>query len=478
MRRGSIVGPIILILVGLLFLANNLRPDVPMLEFLGQYWPFLLIGWGLVRLVEILIWAVRGKPLPTKGVSGGEWVLVVFLTLVGSGLYAFHSRVGWWGPARFRMHGIEMFGEAFDYTIDEQKITAGKTPRIILENLRGNVRITGSDTSEVRVNGRKTVRSMTREVADKVNASTALEVVQQAEAIVVKTNQNRAQDERYVTADLEITAPAGASVQVRGRDGDYDINDLQGNVEIDSDRAGVRVQNLGGSLRVNVRRSDMIRAQGVKGGVDLQGRGNDVELEGVQGQVTIDGAWGGELHFRDIAKPLRFQGVQAELQVQRVNGELRLGRGFFNGESVTGPIVLRGHNRGCCDVHLSDFSSSLDLTLQRGDVDLQPALPLSKMDIEVRNGNVNLAIPRSAKFNLKARVDKGEVQNDYGDPLRATNENRGGSLTGSVGEGPAIAITNDRGTISVRKSDEAPPPAPLTPQAPKPPIRPTTTEIN
>ena len=56
-----------------------------------------------------------------------------------------------------------------------------------------------------------------------------------------------------MTADLEITAPAGASVQARGRDGDYDINDLQGNVEIESDRAGVRVQNIGGSLRVNVR---------------------------------------------------------------------------------------------------------------------------------------------------------------------------------------------------------------------------------
>ncbi len=101
MRRGSIVGPIILILVGLLFLANNLRPDVPMLEFFGQYWPFLLIGWGLVRLVEILIWAFRGKSLPAKGVSGGEWVLVVFLTIVGSGLYAFHSRMGWRGPYHF-----------------------------------------------------------------------------------------------------------------------------------------------------------------------------------------------------------------------------------------------------------------------------------------------------------------------------------------------------------------------------------------
>jgi hypothetical protein len=478
MRRGSIVGPIILILIGLLFLANNLRPDVPMLEFLGQYWPFLLIGWGLVRLIEILIWAVRGKAIPAKGVSGGEWVLVVFLSLLGSGLYAFHSRVGWWGPARFRMHGIEMFGEAFDYTIDERKINAGKSPRIILENLRGNVRINGGDTVEVRVNGRKTVRSMTREAADRANDSTSLEVLQQADSIIVRTNQNRAQDERYVTADLEIAVPAGASVQARGRDGDYDINDLQGNVEIDSDRAGVRVQNIGGSLRVNVRRSDMVRAQAVKGTVDLQGRGNDVELEDVQGQVTIDGSWGGELHFRNLAKPLRFQGMQAELQVQRVNGEIRLGRGFLNGESLTGPIVLRGHNKGCCDVHLTDFNSSLDLTVQRGDVDLQPALPLSKIDVEVRNGNVDLAIPPGAKFNIKARADKGEVQNEYGDPLRQASESRGGTLTGNVGDGPAITISSDRGTVIVRKSDEAPPSAPLTPQAPRTPARPTKAEVD
>jgi hypothetical protein len=465
------VGPIILILIGLLFLANNLRPDVPMLEFLGQYWPFLLIGWGLVRLLEIVIWAVRGKSLPAKGVSGGEWVLVVFLSLLGSGLYAFHSRVGWWGPARFRMHGIEMFGEAFDYTIDEQKVNTQKNPRIILENLRGNVRINGGDTAEVRVNGRKTVRSMTREAADRANLSTSLEVLQQADSIIVRTNQNRAQDERYVTADLELSVPAGASVQARGRDGDYDINDLQGNIEIDSDRAGVRVQNLGGALRVNVRRSDMVRAQAVKGSIDLQGRGNDVELEDVQGQVTIDGSWGGELHFRNLAKPLRFQGMQAELQVQKVNGEIRLGRGFLNGEAIAGPIVLRGHNKGCCDVHLTDFSSSLDLTVERGDIDLQPALPLSKIDVEVRSGDVDLAIPRAAKFNIKARVDKGEVQNEYGDPLRRESESRGGTLTGNVGEGPAITITSNRGTVTVRKTDEAPPSAPLTPQAPRAPAR-------
>jgi DUF4097 and DUF4098 domain-containing protein YvlB len=469
--RSSIVGPIILILIGGLFLANNLRPDIPLLEFLGRFWPFMLIAWGVVRLIEILIWAIRGKPLPVNGISGGEWFMVIFLSLVGTGLYAFHTNVGW-PPTRIRMHGIEMFGEAFDYTIEEKKTQIGKSRRVILENLRGNTRITGADTTDVIVSGRKTVRSMSRDSADNVNQNTQLEVIEQADAIVIRTNQNRASEERYVTADLEITLPKGVNIQARGRDGDFEINNLQGGVEIDSDRAGVRVQNLGGDLRINVRRSDLIRAEGVQGTVELQGRGNDVELENVKGQVTIDGSWGGELHFRNLVKPVRYQGMQAELQVQKIGGDLRLGRGFLNGDSITGPIILRGRTKGCCDVRLTDFSSSLEMTVQRGDVELRPGRPLPKMDVDVRNGTVDLAIPGDAKFALKAQVGKGEVENEYGDALRVSDEGRGGSITGNVGEGPSIAITTERGHIAIRKADDIPAVAPLTPQPPRSPLPP------
>lgn len=473
MKRGSIVAPIILILVGALFLASNLRPDIPMLEFLGRYWPFLLIGWGFVRLVEIVIWAARGKPLPASGVSGGEWVLVVFLSLIGSGLYAFHTTVGW-PPTKIRMRGIEVFGEAFDYSIEEKRTPAAKSTRLILENLRGHARITGADVTEVRVSGRKTVRSLSREAADEVNRTTVLDVETQGDSILVRTNQNRVREERYVTADLEITVPRGMSVQARGRDGDFDVNDLQGAVEIDSDRAGIRLQNIGGNVKINVRRSDLVRGHTLKGDVDLQGRGNDIELESVEGQVMVDGSWSGDLQFRHLAKPLRYQGTQAEMQVERVNGEVRLGRGHMNGESLAGPVILRGRNKGCCDVELSDFTNSLDLTLDRGDIDLRPAVPTPKVRVELGNGNIHLAMPKEAKFSLRANVEKGEIENDYGPPLRLDDERRGASLSGSVGEGAEISIVSERGTITVRKAEEAPPRSPLTPQPPRLPRLPAT----
>ena len=47
MRRRSLTGPILIILVGGAFLIYNLRPDIPLFDLLAQYWPFLLIAWGI-----------------------------------------------------------------------------------------------------------------------------------------------------------------------------------------------------------------------------------------------------------------------------------------------------------------------------------------------------------------------------------------------------------------------------------------------
>ena len=467
MRKGSIAAPVILILIGALFLANNLRPEIPLMEFLGSYWPFLLIGWGIVRLLEIVYWAARGRPLPSSGISGGEWVLVVFISLIGSTMYAFHTNG--WGPARFRVHGIEMFGESYDYSMDENKVAIGSAKRVIIENFRGNARITGSDDPEVRVSGRKTVRALSQEDANKIHEGTQLEVFNQGDTVMVRTNLNKSPQERYVHADLEITVPRGVTVQARGRYGDFEIKDIKGNVEVDSENAAIRMEDIGGNAKVNVRRSDVVRAVGVVGDFDLQGRGNDVQLENVQGQVSIDGSWGGELVFRNLSKPLRFQGSQADVNVHRIEGEVRMGRGFVTGETLAGPVVVRGHSKGCCDVRLNGFSSSLDVDVDRGDIELKPANPMPKINVQLENGNVELNIPSDAKFSLRAQVDKGELNNDFGDALRTSDEGRGGVLTGSVGEGAPITLASRRGSVTVRKADSDPPTAPLTPQPPRAP---------
>src|SRR6476646_7752090 len=103
MRRGSIVGPVILIVIGAVFLLNNIRPDLSVLDMLASYWPFLLIVLGLLRLIEIFVSMNGGtRVLPERGISGGEWVLVVFLCVVGSGAFFFHRNIGRWPPNSIR----------------------------------------------------------------------------------------------------------------------------------------------------------------------------------------------------------------------------------------------------------------------------------------------------------------------------------------------------------------------------------------
>src|SRR5947209_6524433 len=166
MRGRSLVGPFVLILLGAAFLINNVRPDLNLFTFLANYWPFLLIGMGTLRLLEILAYAAAAKPLPRQGLSGGEIFLAVVIVIIGSGMFEVRRHLGVRFP--FRRPTLEVFGESFDYPISQQK-AIGEKSRILFDNVRGNVRVTGADAAEIRISGRKTVRAYNKADADKVN---------------------------------------------------------------------------------------------------------------------------------------------------------------------------------------------------------------------------------------------------------------------------------------------------------------------
>ncbi len=50
--RRSFAGPVILILIGLLFLMKNLGFRFPIWHWFGHWWPLLLILWGVIILVD------------------------------------------------------------------------------------------------------------------------------------------------------------------------------------------------------------------------------------------------------------------------------------------------------------------------------------------------------------------------------------------------------------------------------------------
>ena len=144
MRRGSVIGPLILIGLGVLFLFRNLWPEIPLVDMISRFWPFLLIAWGAIRLIEILFWSMTGKPLPRNGVSGGEWALIFVICIVGATMYTAHNAPSWFPTGRAWRRVVVNMGESYDYTFAPVEKPCAKNCRIVIESFRGNAKITGT----------------------------------------------------------------------------------------------------------------------------------------------------------------------------------------------------------------------------------------------------------------------------------------------------------------------------------------------
>jgi hypothetical protein len=447
MRGRSIVGPFVLISIGAIFLLNNIRPELNLFSLFARYWPFLLIGLGVLRLLEVLAYAAGSKPLPTRGLTGGEIFLLVLVCIVGSAIFQAHRHP--WGPFRITKRTMDIFGESFDYPTSQQKAIGDKS-RILFDNVRGNIRVNGGDAAEINITGHKTIRAYNKADADTVNQESPLEVLVQGDRVIVRTNQDRVSEDHKMSTDLEVTVPRGASIEGRGRYGDFDITDINGAVEIASDNAGVRLNKIGGNAKVDVKRSDIVRVVDIKGMVEVLGRGGDLELENIEGPVTVNGAFAGNLEFKNFSKPFHFESRNTDIRVERLPGRINMDLAALTGINLVGPITLTSKSK---DIKLDGFTQSLNLDLERGDIELRPhSLPLARIEGRIRNvGTIDLTLPAQGKFELVASTDKGEVRNEYGSAVKVDTEGRSSTMRMSEGGGPSIQVSTARGTLTVRK---------------------------
>ena len=90
----SIAGPVVLILMGVLFLCGTM--GILEIHNLGRlfahFWPALLILWGVIKLIEYEQAKRSGQPARGIGVGG----VFLMLFLIGAGLIATQAaRVDW-----------------------------------------------------------------------------------------------------------------------------------------------------------------------------------------------------------------------------------------------------------------------------------------------------------------------------------------------------------------------------------------------
>lgn len=460
--RSSVGGPLILITVGVLFLVHTVSPNFGIVSFFSHFWPFLLILWGAVQLLEIGVWAVSGSAVPYNGISGGAWFIVLLICFAGFMMHEAQGPSPWWHGPHFGP-GLEMLGDDHDFTVPPVQRTVGEAPKVVIENFRGDAKVVGVEGESISVGGHKLIQALDAGAASHINLQTPVEVLVQGKTVIIRCNQDRA-GSKNVTTNLEVSIPKHSSLEATGTYGDFEISDLDGAVDVSSENAGVRIQDVKGSVHVDTRKSDEIRCSDIGGAITLRGRGDDVELTRVAGEVNVTGDYSGEIALDDIANPVRVESMRTTFETARVAGEVKLARGSLDARNVVGPTRVKA---SATDMSLADFSGDLEVDVDKGDVNLRPGrLPFGKMAVHDKSGYIELTLPQKANFALTAATNHGSIDNELGEAFTEHNEGQGSRLEGTSGTGPELTLTTNRGDISLHKGDAAGAEPPKPPSAP------------
>jgi DUF4097 and DUF4098 domain-containing protein YvlB len=468
MRRSSILGPLVLITLGVIFLlvqTGHLQ-GYRLWEWYGRFWPFLLVGAGVIMLLE---WAYdqyaqpdSTQPRYRRRVGGGVFTLLVLLAVTG--LIFSGMREG--GHSRF-FDGMNLNQDNLDEFLGDkhesdqslaQSFPAGAS--LSVNNPRGDVTISGtSDDNQIHVNVHKDV--YTRSDSDAETKAQHLSPILNVSGNNVSLSVPSIEGGR---ADLTITVPATASSIVTANHGDIKINSIKAPVIVTANHGDIELSAITGDItaRINNGSSD-ISAHSVTGALTIEGHAHDTTLSDLSGPVTVRGEFFGDGHYEHIRGPIHFHTSRTDFQLARLDGEIELGSNAeLTTSNAVGPLTLTTYSR---NITLDRIAGDVFVTNRNGSVDVTGAPPLSNITIENRNGSVAVTVPEQSSFAYQFDATNGDIQSDFSEIKIPDGGLQKKTISGITGKGgPLLRIATSQGDISVKKGSILPlPPAPPAP---------------
>jgi hypothetical protein len=452
----SFAGPVVLIVLGIFFLLGNMRVLYwgTLGHWFAHYWPALLILWGVIKLFEYQQAQRVGRRSSGIGV-GGAFLLIALILF---GLAATQAERFNWDALRDHVHmgddDFQIFGRSYNYEDQmAQAFPAGASLHVV--DNRGAVNIVASDDPEIRVSVRKKVNADSQSDADKRNIEAKPQINVNGNVVTVNANTD-AGGEHGVTADLEIIVPRKASVVISSKHGDVSIMGREGDLSISNEHGDVSVSDITGKVALTLQNSSG-RIEQVSSDVTIEGRANDVSIEDVKGSVHMDGEFSESVKLSRIAKTVVFKSSRTDMEFAGLTGDLSLDSGDLRANDMIGPLRMVTRSK---DISLDGVSGDVRLQNQNGSVEVH----LSKVgstEITNRDGDIQIYVPDKSGFQVDAHTRNGEIETDF-DDIKVISDNDNGTGTGSVGGGgPHITVSNEHGTIEIKKGSSAPPAPPV-----------------
>jgi len=470
MRRGSVLGPLLLIAVGVLFLlVETSRLNLSRFwEWYGHWWPMLLVAAGIVLLAEWTFDQVHmrdpERPPYRRSAGFGVFLLLFFLVLAGVVVRNVHGYSSGYSNL-FPGYRIdqntfdEFFGDKHesDQTMD-LAFPAGGSVAVV--NPRGDVTIDGtSDDGRVHIAEHKQVYSHSDADAESKAQQLSPAVAREGTAVSINI---AAMD--GASADLVLTVPAAAAIQVNANRGDIHVASIKAPVAVTANHGEIELSAITGAAMAHINNGgSSVSAHSMGSGIAIEGRAQDITLSEITGPVSITGEFFGTTHLEHINGAVHLHTSRTDLQIARLDGEVESDptKDLMVDQAV-GPFALTTSNR---NISLDRIAGDVAVTDRNGTIELTAAPPLGAITLEDRNGSVKLVLPEHAGFSVQANSTNGNIDTNF--PLSIQGSENHKSVNGTVGVGgPLVRITTTYNDISIDKG-AVPPLPPLPPAPPK-----------
>ncbi len=466
-RRRSLAGPIVLIILGILFLMVTMHQLSleRLLTLFAHYWPALLILWGVIKLIEHQ--QAHRDGLPARGIGAGGVFLVIAIVVFG--LIATQASRFNWGEVRDNM-GIDdndlnnIFGETYNFDDHLEQPVPPAVTSLRVNNEHGAVRVNTSDDATITVTVRKRVGAENQSDADKFNADTKPTLTTTGSVLTLDA-KTQAAGNHGVQSDLDISIPRKMALQIFSRRGDISVTGREGEVEVNSQHGDATVEDVTGNVKLNLEKGSATIEQ-ITGDVRINGRLNDVSVSDIKGSAQFEGEFGESVKLARITKSVSFKSSRTDLEFSRIDGDLDLDSDDLHADQITGPVHLTTRDK---QIRLEDVSGDVRVQNENGGIEISMRV-LGNVQIDSRKGDINLSLPDKAGFHIEARAHDGEIQSDFPE-LKIDNNDREAKVSGSVGSGSShIVLNTEHDGIEIRKASSkaapAMPPAPPTPAKP------------
>jgi DUF4097 and DUF4098 domain-containing protein YvlB len=303
------------------------------------------------------------------------------------------------------LEGQHWEGKGDPFTEKFQKVLkAGGQVTVVLQNFSGDIAISGTGGSDVRIDATKRVRARDAAEGKAALEATQVEVTQRGDRIEVRVpvlQKGRHQRAGSVTFDLAV--PAAANLEVKSVSGDITL-------------AGVR---------------GLVTAETVSGDVSASDIASESSLKSVSGDVQVAGGTvSGDVTANSVSGDVTTRSVKA--------------RGV-TATTVSGDVVLQ--NTSCDRAVVKSLSGNLEVA--------GPLRSAARYELKSHSGDVRIAVDGKTGFELDASSWSGSLSSDLtlkGVTAPPADGSRQRSLQGVFGDGSAqIEATTFSGNVTVSR---------------------------